>query len=322
MYKKNFIILKRLGCIAVLCLCVGMGYAQSTKVHLIRRGETISSIAQKYNITKEELIKANPKTKNFIYVGMELIIPELQMKTNEKSTTYVNQSQTEKRIIQHEHITEKINSVENKNIENKLKYDIFAGISFAGYTGDDIKNADMLVGINAGLVASYFFYDNFFLQTSVGIDTKGYKKSETLTSGQYWDDEHANYDSQMETRLKTYNLNIPVMAGYEFAINENMDCSIKAGPYLTYAIAGKKTTNGYITTYPDIHSSETEHIDSSQSINDLDGFKKISCGINVGASMRWSALVFSASFSRGLTKVFKDSEIYEKNFLLSVGYNF
>lgn len=44
--------------------------------HVVEKGETIESIAQKYGTTAQDIIKANPDAESFIYVGMELNIPE------------------------------------------------------------------------------------------------------------------------------------------------------------------------------------------------------------------------------------------------------
>lgn len=43
--------------------------------HTIQRGETLESIAEKYQITVQALKQANPEASEFFYVGMKLIIP-------------------------------------------------------------------------------------------------------------------------------------------------------------------------------------------------------------------------------------------------------
>ncbi len=52
------------------------GTAASGRVHIVRRGETLQSIALKYGVTVRELSAANHiRNPNFIYVGQRLIIP-------------------------------------------------------------------------------------------------------------------------------------------------------------------------------------------------------------------------------------------------------
>ena len=46
-------------------------------VHTVKKGETLSVIAKKYNTTVEALVASNGiKNRNLIYVGQELEIPD------------------------------------------------------------------------------------------------------------------------------------------------------------------------------------------------------------------------------------------------------
>lgn len=49
--------------------------AQATVRHTVDRGETLTSIAKKYNTTEDKIKELNPEAGQFIYVGMELMIP-------------------------------------------------------------------------------------------------------------------------------------------------------------------------------------------------------------------------------------------------------
>ncbi|MCS7221447.1 MAG: LysM peptidoglycan-binding domain-containing protein [Anaerolineae bacterium] len=52
------------------------GSAASGKIHVVRRGETLQSIALKYGVTVRELSAANRiRNPNLIYVGQRLVIP-------------------------------------------------------------------------------------------------------------------------------------------------------------------------------------------------------------------------------------------------------
>lgn len=59
----------------IVMMVANVAMAQSTKIHVVERGETIESIAKKYNVTKDEIVKLNPDVAQFVYVGMELTIP-------------------------------------------------------------------------------------------------------------------------------------------------------------------------------------------------------------------------------------------------------
>lgn len=76
-----------------IAIVTNIAVAQSTKVHVVERGETIESIAKKYNVTKEELVKLNPDVAQFVYVGMEISIPVSLVK--EAVINSVEESNTE-----------------------------------------------------------------------------------------------------------------------------------------------------------------------------------------------------------------------------------
>ncbi len=59
-----------------LAILVVSACAMSAAVHVVRRGETLRSIAGTYNITTQQLIEANPGADSLFYVGLKLNIPE------------------------------------------------------------------------------------------------------------------------------------------------------------------------------------------------------------------------------------------------------
>lgn len=64
-------------CLAALLishLCIDAN-AQEYIKHIVKRGDTISSISKSYGIPESKIIELNPKTTQFIYVGMELRLP-------------------------------------------------------------------------------------------------------------------------------------------------------------------------------------------------------------------------------------------------------
>ena len=60
----------------LLCAVCVVTMAQSqTVTHVVQRGETIESIAKYYNVSVEDINKANPNADGIVYVGMKLNIP-------------------------------------------------------------------------------------------------------------------------------------------------------------------------------------------------------------------------------------------------------
>lgn len=46
-----------------------------TVSHVVQRGETLESIAEYYNVSVEDIDKANPNMDGVVYVGLKLNIP-------------------------------------------------------------------------------------------------------------------------------------------------------------------------------------------------------------------------------------------------------
>lgn len=60
---------------AVVMLCAANAGAQTAQKHVVERGETLESIAVRYGVTTEDILKLNPDAAQFVYVGMELALP-------------------------------------------------------------------------------------------------------------------------------------------------------------------------------------------------------------------------------------------------------
>lgn len=60
--------------------------------HTVQRGENLQSIADKYNVSVDQLVKANPGCDNLFYVGLILNIPESAVTNNTISPSFVEQS--------------------------------------------------------------------------------------------------------------------------------------------------------------------------------------------------------------------------------------
>ncbi len=74
MLKRNLVI-ACIGMVLVLSLWVQPAHAQA-QVHVVQRGETLSSIAARYGTTTQAIVQANGLANpNYIYVGQRLTIP-------------------------------------------------------------------------------------------------------------------------------------------------------------------------------------------------------------------------------------------------------
>lgn len=58
----------------LMSICINV-HAQEFINHVVKRGETISSISKTYGIPEAKILELNPKAVQFIFVGMELRLP-------------------------------------------------------------------------------------------------------------------------------------------------------------------------------------------------------------------------------------------------------
>ncbi|WP_035670469.1 peptidoglycan endopeptidase [Flavobacterium sp. 83] len=73
---------------------------ESTKKHTIVKGETISSIAEKYDVKQSEIYKLNPKAKNLLKLNSVLLIPTIAPKnTDTKSKIAKNYQEKEHEVL-------------------------------------------------------------------------------------------------------------------------------------------------------------------------------------------------------------------------------
>lgn len=73
---------------------------EKIKKHTIVKGETVSSIAEKYEVKPSEIYKLNPKAKNLLKLNSVLLIPTVAAKnTNTKNKIATNYSEKEHEVL-------------------------------------------------------------------------------------------------------------------------------------------------------------------------------------------------------------------------------
>lgn len=159
--------MKKLVTIVILLLSFTEVMAQQIS-HTIQRGETLESIAQKYNVSVDAIKKANPNVAEMIFVGMKLTIP------NEKQKEAVINNP----VIQQQHETNlEISEVvqhqqpEDNNTSTPANTKPLQSQRQAGGTDVMYHAIENGWGIGLDFVISYFLF---------GYDYHFGKKGETL----------------------------------------------------------------------------------------------------------------------------------------------
>lgn len=138
--------------------------AQTTISHIVRRGETIESIAKKYEVSVEDLQQLNPSTKKYLYAGMKLVIPP-------KPSTQLNTQVRDSVLDDHSKHTLTTGSVPYKG--NKHKASSHSNLERSNYSsigitiGHDFTD---VVGMTYGIQYQHFMSNGIGATFTVGAN--------------------------------------------------------------------------------------------------------------------------------------------------------
>lgn len=145
--------------------------AQTSKSHIVQRGETIESVANKYGISISDLQQANPSTRDYFYAGMKLVIPH---KTNMQNTSQTQSSNSSNRTVITTPSSAKTKNNQIKTIKQKVHIPTFHseldGSDFTSVAltfGSDFTD---LVGMTYGIQGQYFLDNGLGATLTVGAN--------------------------------------------------------------------------------------------------------------------------------------------------------
>lgn len=123
----------------------------------------------------------------------------------------------------------------------------------------------------------YQFTDMWSIQPSLMFTQKGAKMDELKANPMY--------------------LEIPVMAAARFAIADNQNIVVKAGPYFGFGIAGKYKAGGEkIDFFKDTKDEDGDIL--------MEGAKKFDAGLGVGVAYEINKFFIDLTGEFGLTKIY------------------
>lgn len=228
-------IYKHLSLALAMIMCCHFVFAQNIVEHTVKRGETLSHIAQKYDTTEEAIREANPQYGDYFYVGMKLTIPadktvnkELSASVNEEGSS--SDAQT---------FTSFDNGISQKlNYENQTYSDSTTQIAESdNVTNCEYDKLDFTATIAYGLVPKtegVSSSNNFTYAMTAGINYNisksfyvgariGYSLAHTNTSYS------VGIGSYHNTTTDTHMLTLPVETGYKLYLVKDKVALI---PYL------------------------------------------------------------------------------------------
>ena len=103
-------------------------------------------------------------------------------------------------------------------------------------------------------------------------------------------------------------LELPVLAAARFAVTDNQNVVVKAGPYFAVGVAGKYKLDG---------------VDKKEDVFGDNGWKRFDAGLGVGVAYEINRIFIDLTGEFGLTKIGSgDGAPKNMNFSIGLGYKF
>lgn len=210
--------------------------------------------------------------------------------------------------------------------EKKVSFGVRAGMNISGindkYTGEldgasasdyesDFKSR---VGFHVGVVMDWQLAGNFYLQPGLYYTTRGGKIDESQEDYKY------------EEKWRMGYLQLPVLASYRFNISDKVKWHVNAGPYVALGLGGKVKYNDDGDKY-DIKMFGTTPDDAEDDSDYKNGIKRFDAGLSFGMGVSINKVYVGVVYDLGLCNIadkdaWKDYKIRNRNFAITVGYNF
>lgn len=198
----------------------------------------------------------------------------------------------------------------------QITWNVKAGVGIATFAGDSGDgNSKMKLGWKVGVGIEKPLSANWLIMPSLEFKQKGsaWEGQET-----YYDYEEHYYSYEDVVTLNY--LQLPILGAYRTRLNDDFNLTLKAGPYLAYALSGdyEWSDNEGDNGSADIFGKEME----------LEGLEssRFDFGLALGADVEYHRFVVGAEAEFGFIPCFKNTEdnisIRNISAYITVGYKF
>lgn len=192
---------KVIAAVMFVAISTGSCFAQSgTTKHVVERGETLASIAKLYSVTEAEIVRLNPDAAQFVYVGMELVLPETGTKGQEQASPV----KSEITLTEQTETSYEASSADDGEFQ---KWSL-TGILSYGFPqkpkGDGVKGSSFTFTMAVG--ANYSISHNFYVGAKIGYSCYDINTSYPRSSSNNLD-------------ITNHYIHLPVEAGFRLFDN-------------------------------------------------------------------------------------------------------
>ena len=178
-------------------------------------------------------------------------------------------------------------AVLNLSAQEDSKWSVKVGAGLSSLAGDDADGAKNAFAYKVGVGYELGISENFAIEPALMLTNKSFKSE------------------GIEGTINRYCVELPVLAAYKIALNDEMKLTINAGPYVAYGLFG----------------SDIEWSGSGKS-NVFDECERFEAGAQAGVKIAFGCIEVGAEYNRAFTKAIKDTKTYTQGFGLTFGYKF
>ena len=195
--------------------------------------------------------------------------------------------------------------------DKPITFGVKAGMNLSNFSGSGVSDSDAKIGFNVGVTMDYAFSQELYLMTALEFTMKGGKSEGSISYG------GVSFEGK-ETSNPMY-LQIPVHIGYKFAIAENTNLVLHAGPYVAYGIAGKYKLEGKAS----VGDASGEIKPETDFFGD-DMFNRFDFGLGLGVGVEFGQFNIGLGYDLGVVNIsgVSEAKVRNMNAYLTVGYKF
>lgn len=270
------------------------------QTHTVARGESLQSIAAKYNVTEAQLIAANPGVDKLFYIGLKLNIPESAGQLSTSTTTSTVSQYLPKANNAPNAPKNDTSNSDAQKLDDKPGFSFLTMLEYGFLPkAEGAKSTNYTYSFTVG--GNYYFMhrlSGLFVGARIGYNSANYYTSVKIDRGYY-------YSSTSEAHFIT----IPISAGYTFATKNRYLAVI---PYVgidpNFCVAGK---------YKQTFTGSGPH-------NNIDGKlkKKVGFDARIGAQLRIFGIHLGVAYVMPLNDAQKSYFGEDSYVVINLGFGF
>jgi len=178
-------------------------------------------------------------------------------------------------------------AVLNVSAQEDSKWSVKVGAGLSTLVGSDTDGAKNSFSYKVGIGYELGISESFAIEPALMLSNKSFKAE------------------SIDGAINRYCVELPVLAAFKIALNDEMKLIINAGPYVAYGLFG----------------SDIDWYDGEKT-NIYDEYERFEAGAQAGVKVAFDCFEIGAEYNRAFTKAASGYKQYTQGFGLTFGYKF